>query len=244
MGLATMPQKSEHASNFQESIASFIQTVRQVSLRAGRATDDIRIVAVTKGHPADRIHAAVRAGIADIGENRVQEAAAKQASLSDLSARWHLIGSLQTNKVRQAISLFSLIHSVDRIELARAIQSECEKQNKTMDVLIQIESSGESTKHGILPERAGDLSNALKDCSRLNLRGLMAIGPHTEDRARIRDCFRSVRELFGRLRASSPRPELFDTLSMGMSDDFEIAIEEGSTLIRIGTALFGPRPKP
>ncbi len=215
--------------------------------RAGRPPASVRCVAVSKGHPAGAVRAAVSAGLADIGENRVQEALDKAPHLSDIAIRWHLVGTLQSNKVRPAVRTFSMIHSLDRPELAAAIQKESERIGRTVDVLIQVEPTGEPAKHGVKPDAALAMAESLGRLPNIRLRGFMAIGPlpvspTPADTAPARACFKTVRELFDQFRKSGRAAEEFDTLSMGMSDDFEIAIEEGATLIRVGTILFGPRP--
>lgn len=230
-----------NASDISKNIARLRDRIRGACARANRRPDEIRCVAVTKGHPASVVRSAVSAGLADIGENRVQEAIAKADELRDLTIHWHLVGSLQTNKVRQAVRLFATVQSVDRAELALALQKECVREDKHIDVLIQIEPTDESSKHGVRPELARALVENVLGLNRLRLRGVMAIGPLTADEAAIRSCFRTVADLFRDLRKNTA--ESFDTLSMGMSGDFEIAIVEGATLIRVGTAIFGERPK-
>ncbi|OGH60850.1 MAG: YggS family pyridoxal phosphate enzyme [Candidatus Lindowbacteria bacterium RIFCSPLOWO2_12_FULL_62_27] len=234
-----------NSTDIGENIKRLRERIRAAAARAGRPPDGIACIAVAKGHPPAAVRVAVREGLAEIAENRVQEAVPKAAQLADLSIRWHLVGSLQTNKVRPAVRLFSMIQSLDRIDLARAIQKECEKENRTIDALVQIEPTGEPAKHGVPPEAAAAFVRSLAEFDRIRLRGLMAIGPLTEDREKIRACFRQVRELFQSIRPTQEGGAVWDTLSMGMSDDFEIAIEEGATLLRIGTLIFGPRsPSP
>lgn len=228
----------------QENIRSLQRKIREVCEKAPRPRrpEDIRIVPVSKGHPAPAVRVAVAAGFCEFGENRVQEALAKSNELPDLGVRWHLVGTLQTNKVRQAVRLFGMIQSVDRPELGSALRQECERQGVVKDILIQVEATGEAAKHGVKVDEVMAVAKTLRGFGSLRVRGLMAIGPLTDDRRKTRSCFQLVHDLFQKLRLQGDFGETFDTLSMGMSDDFEIAIEEGSTLIRVGTLIFGPRP--
>lgn len=228
------------AKLIRQNVQTLHIKIAQACARAGRRPEEVRCVAISKGHPASKVRMAFEAGLTEIGENRVQEASAKFAELADLTIRWHLVGTLQTNKVRPAVSRFAMIQSLDRLDLAQALQKECDRQNRSIEALIQVEATGEPTKHGLRPEAVPDLVRSVKPLGRLRLRGLMAIGPLTADPVKIRSCFRTVGDLFQSLRQSGVGAD-FDILSMGMSDDFEIAIEEGSTLIRIGTLIFGPR---
>jgi len=204
-----------------------------------RDADDISILAVTKRFPASVVHTVVAAGLTDIGESRVQEAADKLGELTGI-ARFHLVGHLQTNKVKKAIELFDVIQSVDSAKLADEISRRAEEIDRSIDCLIQVNVSGEPSKFGVEPGDAPELMAHVDRLPAIDLIGLMAIGPLTEDQERIRQSFREARELF---RQGQERfGDQFDTLSMGMTDDFELAIAEGSTMIRVGTALFGPRP--
>ncbi|MBI4179117.1 YggS family pyridoxal phosphate-dependent enzyme [bacterium] len=240
----TLPdgETSLNLIDISRNIATLRQRIRAACERAGRRAEDVRCVAVSKGQAAESIRLAVQAGMTDIGENRVQEAVKKSGELRDLGIRWHLVGSLQTNKVRQALKLFTMIQSLDGRDLATALQAECEKQDRSVDVLLQVEPTGESSKHGVKPEQIEDCLNWIQPFDRLRLRGLMAIGPNTDDPAAIRACFREMARLFRQIRKEGRGGEKFDMLSMGMSSDYELAIEEGATLVRVGTAIFGPRP--
>ncbi|HEY7698025.1 MAG TPA: YggS family pyridoxal phosphate-dependent enzyme, partial [Vicinamibacteria bacterium] len=212
--------------------------------RAGRAPSDVTLVAVTKTRTVEEVASAVEAGVTDLGENRVQEAEAKYPSLASLEARdgspprWHLVGHLQKNKVKKAVALFDRIHSLDSVELGHKIDRAAEEIGKVQPVLVQVDLASEATKFG-LPE--ADLLGTLETLTglrRLRVDGLMALPPFVPDPEAVRPYFRRLRELgaeaFGRGLAGRE-------LSMGMSHDFEVAIEEGATFIRVGTALFGPR---
>jgi pyridoxal phosphate enzyme (YggS family) len=197
----------------------------------------VRVVAVTKTHGPDAVHAAVAAGLEDVGENRVQEALQKQDVLADLPVAWHLIGTLQRNKARNAVGRFALIHSVDRIDLA----SELDRRHAAgtrQPVLVQVNCSGEPQKGGVSPESLPALLDELQKFQRLEVQGLMTMSALTEDRTEQRRAFSLLRELRDAAeRAGHRLPEL----SMGMSGDYAIAVEEGATMIRLGTVLFGER---
>ncbi|HUK56707.1 MAG TPA: YggS family pyridoxal phosphate-dependent enzyme [Nitrospiria bacterium] len=227
-----------------ESIPTNLRRVRErvvaAAERSGRDPARIGLVVVTKGATGDRIREAVAAGATALGENRVQEALPKIKAM-DGAIRWHLIGHLQRNKVKQAVGVFDLIHSVDSPELAREIDRRAERLGLRQRVLIQVNVSREPSKHGVLPEEVDRLSQETAALSHLAFEGLMTIPPPSIDPQRSRTYFRWLREKAEALkRAGWPVREL----SMGMSDDFEVAIEEGATLIRVGTAIFGPRRNP
>jgi pyridoxal phosphate enzyme (YggS family) len=226
-----------------ESIVANLQRVRErivaAAERSGRDPSRITLVVVTKGVTIDRIRKAVAAGATVLGENRVQEALPKLQALEG-TIRWHLIGHLQRNKVKQAINRFELIHSLDSLELAHEIERRAEQAGIRQRVLVQINLSREPSKYGVFPEAADDLVREATALPHLALEGLMTIPPPSIDPQRSRIYFRRLREKMEEQRqAGLPVREL----SMGMSDDLEIAIEEGATLVRIGTAIFGPRGK-
>lgn len=203
----------------------------------------VLIVAVTKGHPVAAVKAASVAGLRAVGENRVQEALAKQGEVEDLSVDWHLIGHLQTNKAKYVPGRFALLHSVDSVRLADALQLALERRGtdgERLAVLIQVNASLESQKSGCDPGQVGEVANHVAGLSRLELRGLMTMAPFTEDETVQRKVFASVRRLREELASSGLAvPEL----SMGMSADFRAAVAEGATIVRLGTVLFGERPK-
>ncbi len=213
--------------------------IEAAARRSGRDPSAVRLMAVTKGFPRDAVAAAGALGLTLFGENRVQEAEEKFLDAPG-ALELHLIGHLQRNKARAASGLFGCVESIDKVETAVALDVRCEERGRTMDVLLELNTSGESSKSGFLSRE--DLLAGLEAISRLahlRVRGLMTVGPMTENQAAIRSAFAALRALFDELRARGLSG--FDTLSMGMSGDFETAIEEGSTLVRIGTALFGSR---
>lgn len=211
--------------------------------RIGRKPEEVTLIGVSKTIPAADIFSAYQSGVLCFGENRVQEAATKIPELKTqgVRAQWHLVGHLQTNKVKSALELFDVIQSVDRLAVAEALQKRAEQLNRTVEFFAQVNTSGESTKYGVAPQEAASLARALSAFPHLRLTGLMTIGALTSDAQRIRQGFRLLRELAANIAALHLPRVTMSHLSMGMSDDFEIAIEEGATHIRIGRALFGER---
>lgn len=206
--------------------------------RAGRDVATVQLVAVTKGHDPDAVRAAVDLGQTLFGENKVQEAKAK-IPLCPGRARWHMIGHLQSNKARDAVQLFDMIESVDSLDLARELNKRAEQLSKTIPILLEVNVAGESSKFGYKPEQALADLESINSLARLEIHGLMTVPPYSPQPERSRQYFKQLRELKTRCEQilGAPLPHL----SMGMSGDFEIAIEEGATIIRVGTALFGPR---
>ena len=212
------------------------------ALRSGRRPEDVVLMAVTKTHTADEINEAVAAGATDIGENRVQELLEKYDRVNPV--RWHLIGHLQTNKVRSIIDKVVMIHSVDSVRLAKEIDKRAGNAGIVMDILIEINSAMEETKSGIAAEDLRAITEEIAaECSNVRIRGIMCIPPMAAEPEDARPYFREARELFENMKTWDLPEERFcpDTLSMGMSGDFEVAIEEGSTIVRVGSSIFGPR---
>jgi len=221
-------------------VAAVRDRIAAAAARSGRAAADVRLMAVTKTFPRETVLAAAAAGLGLFGENRVQEAEEKFTDIG-LDCELHLIGHLQRNKAKTAAGLFSWVQSIDKTETARALDSRCAERGSTMNVLLELNTSGEQSKSGFLSR--DDLLaalDAIRGLEHLRLRGLMTVGPLTTDETAVRGSFAALRTLFEEIRTAHGLAG-FDTLSMGMSGDFEIAIEEGSTLVRIGSALFGHR---
>jgi pyridoxal phosphate enzyme (YggS family) len=220
------------------------QRMARAARRAGRNPDDVRLMAVSKTIAVERIVEAYRAGQRLFGENRVQEFAEKSPLLTELhDVEFHMIGHLQSNKVAKASEIFQAVDSVHSAKLAERLNAAAEKLGKALDVLIEINTGGEAAKSGIAPE-SGELERILAEAAQwpnLRLRGLMTVPPFTENPEGARPYFRQVRELRDRLAALATPAVKLDVLSLGMSHDFEIAIEEGSTCVRVGTAIFGER---
>ncbi len=208
--------------------------------RAGREASSIHLIAVSKTKPLSMIQEALRAGVTDFGENRVQEALGKISP--DDGARWHLIGPLQRNKARFAAQAFDMIHSVDRLSLGQELDRRLQQAGRIMPVLIQVNTSSEETKAGVAPDRTLDLAGDLSALSGLSIRGLMTIPAFNPDPEQARPAFQLLRETRDRIAAAGISGVDMDVLSMGMSHDFEVAIEEGADMIRVGTAIFGARP--
>jgi pyridoxal phosphate enzyme (YggS family) len=209
--------------------------------RVGRRLEEVRLIAVTKTVDAARIREAYEAGLRDFGENRVQEAAAKRPALAGLDCVWHLIGHLQTNKSATAAELFNCIHSVDSIRLADRLNQAAGTLGRTLPILIQVNLAQEQTKFGIREDEVKRVAEGVLALERLELRGLMLIPPASENPEEARPWFRRLRQLAEVIRPALPPPAALPELSMGMSHDFEVAIEEGATMIRVGTAIFGER---
>jgi pyridoxal phosphate enzyme (YggS family) len=217
------------------------ERIRAGCSRSGRDPSSVCLIGVTKTVPADRVRAGVEAGLSVLGENYVQEARSKMDELSDLAISWHFIGHLQSNKARLAVESFDWVHTVDRLSLARELDRQAHRQGKSMRVLLEINVGDEESKSGAPVEQAKALFDLAASLDGLAVRGLMALPPYEDDPERVRPYFRRMRELLERLREGAPSPEELTELSMGMSHDFEVAIEEGATMIRVGTALFGRR---
>jgi hypothetical protein len=225
-----------------DSISTIYKRISHAAMRAGRNPEEVKLIAVTKTVTVHQIKEAIDAGLRTFGENRVQEARAKFEELSGgsimPSVLWHLIGHLQKNKAKYAVRLFDLIHSLDSIELAEELNSQAEKITKVQEVLVEVKLSPEETKHGIAKAELPELLKMVQTMRHLRLRGLMTIPPFFEHPEEARPYFRKLRELRDKAGAAGYHlPEL----SMGMSNDFEVAIEEGATMVRIGTAIFGER---
>jgi PLP dependent protein len=228
------------------NIRSLQERINQAAQRCGRNPSEVQLIAVTKTVSSERIREAYDTGLRVFGENRVQEFEAKAQSLSDLAgAEWHMIGHLQSNKSAKAAELFGHIDSVDSLRLARRLNAAASELGKKLSVLIEINIGGEQAKSGLRPD-TDELQDLLAETSQfpsLDFRGLMTVPPYDDDPARSRPYFRRMKELFDRIATRKLSAVRMEVLSMGMSHDFEVAIEEGATCVRIGTAIFGERPK-
>jgi PLP dependent protein len=246
------PGSLQHdTAHYQVTLASNLSAIHErvarAARRAGRHPDDITLMAVTKTFPAEVIIEAYESGQRLFGENRVQEFEGKVSSLTELrDAEFHMIGHLQSNKVGKAAALFPAIDSLDSARLAQLLNASAEKLGKTINVLVEINLGGEEAKSGISPDSPAleDILMGAPHWRKLRIRGLMTVPPFTEDPEDARPYFRRLRQLRDRLAARNLPSVTLDVLSMGMSHDFEVAVEEGSTSVRIGTAIFGMRVKP
>jgi len=217
------------AENYRE----VLKNIEEAALKAGRNPENIKLIAVTKTVGIDEVRQAATLGMKDFGENRVQDAAEKVISLPDLN--WHFIGHLQSNKVKDVLPYYMMIHSLDRLSLAKAVQSWAEKLDLLVNMLIQVNVSGEESKFGMKADDLGSFINQIDDYDRIRVLGLMTMAPFVADPEEARCCFKKLRQL--RDEYSKPGMELPE-LSMGMTNDYLVAVEEGATMLRIGSALF------
>ena len=229
------------ASAIADRLATIRGRIAAAARSAGRDPSSIRLIAVSKTFPIESIREAYAAGQREFGENRVQEALQKIAAGTDLDIRWHLLGHLQTNKAKKAAPAFSTIHSVDSVELLQKIDAAAAEAGRTPELLIQIDLAGEATKFGVPPADVPRLFDAAVRCHAARVVGLMMLPPVPESPEDARPWFRRLRELRDEWRAAGVPPSMLAELSIGMSSDFEVAIQEGSTMVRIGTAIFGSR---
>lgn len=228
---------NEHHQIVKHNLALIKKRVDQAARKSGRQAKDITILAVTKYVSLDHMRAAVSAGVKAVGENKVQDAKKKFYQIGPV-VDWHMIGHLQTNKARQAAAVFSMVQSIDSTRIADALDNEAGRLDRHIDVLVEVNISNDENKFGIHPDETKALVNYVAQKENLNIRGLMAMAPYVENTELARPYFRSLHELFLELKSSRNLSAHWDTLSMGMTNDFEVAIEEGATLIRIGTGLF------
>jgi len=224
-----------------DRVRSVLGRIEAAADRSLRDAADVRLVAVTKTVPASLIAEAIQAGVTCIGENRVQEAERKFAELT-LAVEKHLVGHLQTNKVREAIALFDVIEAVDSVRLAREISTRAEASGASVDVLVEVNTSGEATKYGFEPEETADAVEQMAGLPGLRVTGLMTVGAFLADPEAVRPCFRRLRAIRDEIEERVVPGVSMRHLSMGMTNDFEVAVEEGATLVRVGRAVFGDRP--
>ncbi|RWR04196.1 YggS family pyridoxal phosphate-dependent enzyme [Sinirhodobacter populi] len=226
------------------NLASVRARIADAALRSGRAADSVRFVLVTKTVEPDRVREAIVAGARDLGENKVQEGRRKAEALSDEPVRWSMIGHLQSNKVKDALRFASEVQSLDRLSLATALEKRLQFLGRGLDVLVQVNTSGEASKFGLAPEDVPAFLKELAGFHALRPKGFMTLATFTPDEHEVRRCFRSLRDIRDRALHEAPQGEHLTQLSMGMSGDFEWAVEEGATIVRVGQAVFGPRALP
>lgn len=232
--------------DLRRNIAAIRARMDAACQRSGRSLQDVRLLPVSKTVPEERLRLAWAAGVREMGENKVQEAYGKwQAMRQDMPGlRWCLIGHLQTNKARLVAEFASEFHALDSLRAARALDARLQALGRSLDVLVQINTSGEASKFGLAPQEALAFMRELPAFASLNVRGLMTLAMHTTDEPQVRQCFALLRDLRDRLRQDAPQGAALAELSMGMSGDFEWAIEEGATTVRVGQAIFGARSLP
>jgi pyridoxal phosphate enzyme (YggS family) len=243
-----MATARDPAAEVAERLAAIHERIAAACARAGRDPGGVTVVGAAKGQPVERLAAAARGGLTVFGENRVQEAEAHRAALAEAlgaaaaALAWHLIGPLQSNKARAAAALFDAVHSVDRKKIARALERALGERGRTVPAFVEVNLGGEASKHGLAPAGLASAVRPLADLTHLRLAGVMVIPPPGETPEASRPWFRRARALRDELAADPAWAGFPGWLSMGMSDDYEVAVEEGATHVRIGSALFGPRP--
>ncbi len=231
-------------ADFVRNIAAVRTRIAAAAERAGRDAREVRLLPVSKTVPEERIRLAVQAGCRELGENKVQEAARKSAALADLDVRWSVIGHLQTNKAREVAAFASEFQALDSHRAAAALDRRLQAAGRSLDVFVQVNTSAEPQKYGLQPDEVGAFLRELPQYSSLRVRGLMTLAIFSSDEVRVRECFVRLRTLRDRLRAENPELIGDGGLSMGMSGDYELAIEEGATCVRVGQAIFGARHVP
>lgn len=224
-----------------QRVQSVLSAIRVAAEKAGRCPESVRLVAATKTVTVDRIREGIGAGLSILGENRVQEALPKVAALAQEPVRWHFIGQLQRRKVRSVVGLFDLIHSVDSLELAQEIDRRAREAGCLQDILLEVNIGGEPTKAGFHPDDLIPLISTMAALTHIRIKGLMTIPPPTDVAAAARTYFRQLGDLAEGIAARKMPGVAMDELSMGMSNDYEVAIQEGATLVRVGSAIFGAR---
>lgn len=225
-----------------ERIADVRARIEAAAGRSRRESGSVRLIAVSKFRTVEEMEEAIRAGVTEIGENRVQEAAAKRDQITAEGLTWHLVGLLQSNKAKKAVQIFDVIHSISKLDMARRVDRLAREQGTTQAVLVQVQLAEEESKQGLsVSDLYGDLER-MSDLANLRLLGLMAIPPYLPDPEEVRPYFARLRELRDGARARGAASPTFTELSMGMSHDFEVAVEEGATMVRVGTSIFGERP--
>ncbi len=227
-----------------ENVKNIQEKIKNACIAAGRNPDSVTLIAVSKTFGFHAIEEVVRAGVLDIGENYVQEITEKRQGVSEPNIRWHFIGHLQSNKVKYIAEWVHLIHSVDNENVAAEIQKRGSRLGRVIDVLIEVNTSGESSKFGVTPSKTIDLVKKVSTQPNLKVQGLMTVGPFLPDPVQSQPSFRLLKTVFDEINSAHILQEPMKHLSMGMTHDFTVAIEEGSTMVRIGTAIFGTRPKP
>ena len=227
------------------TIADNINTIRsniaEAAGRSGRSPGDITLIGVTKTVDIPKIRAMIECGVTDIGENKVQELSLKHSEINNHNISWHMLGHVQSNKIRQVVSLGCMIHSVESLASAEAIGIASERLSTTTDILIEINIAGEETKYGIRPDQAAEFIKTAAEYKNVRVRGLMTIAPFIDETDKIRSYFKKMHELYIDIREKCVNNVSIDILSMGMTNDYQIAVEEGSNMVRIGTGIFGAR---
>ncbi len=230
----------QEVGTIEDAIKAVSQRIAAACERAGRNPEEVTLIAVSKTMPVEAIREAMACGVIEYGENRPQELRDKQAVITE-PLHWHMIGSLQTNKLKYVIGKTVLIHSVDSFSLAQAIEEASAKKDVITEILLEINIAGEKSKHGISPEETEELARRISGLSHVKIRGLMTVAPYTENAEENRIYFKKMKQLMVDINSKNIDNVYMDVLSMGMTGDYEVAVEEGATLVRVGTGIFGHR---
>jgi hypothetical protein len=226
--------------SIKDNVDELLRNIEETCLKCNREKKDIKLIAVTKTIEVNKIIEALSYGLTDFGENKVQELVGKHEQLPQ-NIKWHMIGHLQRNKVKYIVDKVNLIQSIDSIRLAEEINKECLKNNIVMDVLIEVNIGDEESKYGIKPENTLEFAEKISELSNIRIRGLMTVAPYFENSENVRPYMKKMNKLYEKLKEVDLKNHTIDILSMGMSNDYKIAIEEGSTMIRVGSLIFGER---
>ncbi|MDH5479724.1 MAG: YggS family pyridoxal phosphate-dependent enzyme [Nitrosomonas sp.] len=238
------PLEEQQFNEIKTNLEMVKKRIVQACIKADRDPSSVRLLPVTKTVPAERLRIAYAAGCHEMGENKIQEAREKSEILSDLNIKWAVIGHLQTNKAKYLARFANEFQALDSLKLAEELDKRLQNEGRAIDVYIQINSSGEASKFGLAPEDIRDFVAQLPNYSSLKIKGLMTLAIFSTDHDRVRACFVKMKAIQAMLRQEAPAGMSFDELSMGMSGDYELAIEEGATVVRVGQAIFGKRPLP
>lgn len=231
-------------SDVAENLLKVKSKIASAAQRSGRSAEDVRFILVSKTIAAERVREAIRAGQVDLGENKVQEGRRKSQELAGEPVKWSMIGHLQSNKVKDVLTFAHEVQSVDRLSLATALEKRLQILGSSLDILVQVNTSGETSKFGLHPEKVPTFLRELTAFSALRVKGFMTLATFTPDETEVRRCFRILRDIRDKARQDAPQGGMLADLSMGMSGDYEWAIEEGATIVRVGQAVFGARPLP
>lgn len=238
------PNEEQQLNEIKKNLATVKQRIADTCQRIGRDPSSVRLLPVTKTVPAERLRIAFAAGCREMGENKIQEAREKSEALQDLDIKWAIIGHLQTNKAKYLARFANEFQALDSLKVAEELDKRLQNEGRAIDVYVQVNSSGEASKFGLPPEEVRAFVQQLPNYSSLRIKGLMTLAIFSTDHDRVRECFVKMRDIQAMLRQEAPAGLSFDELSMGMSGDYELAIEEGATVVRVGQAIFGKRPLP
>ncbi|MDP1558612.1 MAG: YggS family pyridoxal phosphate-dependent enzyme [Nitrosomonas sp.] len=239
-----MESAEQQINEIKNNLATVQQNIAAACIRAGREPSSVRLLPVTKTVSAERLRLAYAAGCHEMGENKIQEAREKSEALKDLDIKWAIIGHLQTNKAKYLARFANEFQALDSLKVAEELDKRLQIEGRAMDVYVQVNSSGEASKFGLAPDDVRTFVAELPNYSSLRIKGLMTLAIFSTDHERVRECFIKMRAIRDMLRQEAPATLLFEELSMGMSGDYEIAVEEGATVVRVGQAIFGKRPLP